>query len=75
MYLLFLCFQTADVKMLVTACRFVPMFSSIGSPTKLCPDLVSFACLIVTEFWSLDVQPLLHVNQPNEIVVKILVLR
>ena len=29
-YLLFLCFQTADVKMLVTACRFVPMFSSIA---------------------------------------------
>ena len=28
--LLFLCFQTADVKMLVTACRFVPMFSSIA---------------------------------------------
>ena len=22
------------------------------SPTKLCPDLVSFACWIVTEFWS-----------------------
>ena len=28
--LLFLCFQTADVKMLVTACRCVPMFSSIA---------------------------------------------
>ena len=32
------------------ACRFVPTFSSIA--TKLCPDLVSFTCWIVTEFWS-----------------------
>ena len=38
--------------MRVTAYRFLPMFSSIGLPTKLCPDLVSFACWIVTEFWS-----------------------
>ena len=35
-----------------TACRFVLKFSSIGLPTKLCPDLVSFVCWIVTEFWS-----------------------
>ena len=44
-----LCFQTADVKMLVFAdlCRCFHR-----SPTKLCPDLVSFVCWIVTEFWS-----------------------
>ena len=46
---LLLCFQTADVKMLVLA-DLCPCFHQ--SPTKLCPDLVSFACWIVTEFWS-----------------------
>ena len=44
---MFLCFQTADVKMLVTACQCFHQ-----SPTKLCQDLVSFACWIVAEFWS-----------------------
>ena len=46
--LLFLCFQTADVKMFVTACRFVPMFSPTAH--KIVPraqDLVSFARWIV----------------------------
>ena len=46
---LLLCFQTADVKMLVLA-DLCPCFHR--SPTKLCPDLVSFSCWIVTEFWS-----------------------
>ena len=31
------------------ACRFVPMFSSIAH--KTCPDLVSFACWIVPNFF------------------------
>ena len=48
--ILFLCFQTADIKMFINACRFMPMFSSIAHK-KLCPDLVSFACWIVPNFF------------------------
>ena len=52
-----LCFQTADVKILVLA-DLCPCFHQ--SPTKLCPDLVSFACRIVTEFWSFTRKSLPH---------------
>ena len=49
-----LCFQTANVKMFVKymlICAHCPCFHQ--SATKLCLDLVSFACWIVNEFWSL----------------------
>ena len=44
--ILLLCFQTADVEMLMLV-DLCPCFHR--SSTKLCPDIVSFACWIVTE--------------------------
>ena len=41
------------------------VFSDSRSPTQLCPDLVSFACWIVPEFWSFTRKDDLVVRAPN----------
>ena len=49
-----LCFQTADVKMLV---KFLKICAHVFIDR---PDLVSFACWIVTEFWSFTCKSVPH---------------
>ena len=57
-YLIFLFYLQNVIAVFVFSDRGVKMPADLcpcfhRSPTKLCPDLVSFMCWIATEFWSL----------------------